>query len=330
MFRIDSESCPSGGRPTEYEALHQALDGSEELAAKMLRDAMYWLMAAALVAVFAMESTPAYAQELTWKSDWQRFGPAHAAATGVAASAALGTEFFWDEPDSASWTGPILVDDLVRNAFFLDTERRRDVASRVSDVLLYGMLAMPTVVDPGVAWIGRDSPDVAGQMAAISLQSTAITYMTVNVLKHAVARRRPGFGDCYDDDSERERCEKRSKLSFPSGHTATAWVSAGLMCVMHEKIDIYRDATWNRVPCIAGLSGATAMAYLRIASNNHFLTDTLAGALIGFSAGYILPRALFFGFGSSSSAESSSDQSLHPTRRRTLPQTRGLRFVFRF
>jgi membrane-associated phospholipid phosphatase len=255
------------------------------------------LMTALVSIVFMAMSTQAFAQELEWRGEWKRFGPWHGAATVALGTGALSTELFWEAPEEPNWTGPALIDDGTRDVLLANRERGLETAAMVSDVLVMSLLAMPVLVDPAVAWAAHDSPDVAGQMALISLESMAVSFLTVNVLKRVIARQRPPFGACYDDPNANETCDDRENLSFPSGHSASAWVGAGLVCVMHEKVELYGSGIENQIPCYAALAGATTVATMRIVSNNHYITDTVVGSLIGFGSGYLLPKLLHFGFG---------------------------------
>ena len=272
----------------------------------------------------------AHAQELEWRGEWKRFGPWHGAATAAIGSGALSTELFWNEPEDPNWTGPVAFDDGTRNALLANQERGRENASLVSDVLVGSLLAMPLLVEPVVAWTVRDSPDVGGQMALISMESMAVSFLTVNVLKRVVARQRPPFGECYDDPEANATCDDRPNVSFPSGHSASAWVGAGLVCVMHEKFELYGSGVGNRIPCYAALAGATTVATMRIVSNNHYLTDTLVGSLIGFGSGYFLPKLLHFGFGSGKATLPDSEQTRATLMPVASPNMTGFSYTLRF
>jgi hypothetical protein len=83
-----------------------------------------------------------------------------------------------------------------------------------------------------------------------------------------------------------ERPDKTSYTSFPSGHTAMAFLGAHLL--FHE----YRDASpWIGV---AGYTSATTVAILRVRNRKHWISDVIAGAGIGIlsaEAGYLLLSA---------------------------------------
>lgn len=88
--------------------------------------------------------------------------------------------------------------------------------------------------------------------------STALMATSVKMIKKHTKVWRP-------DDS--------SNNSFPSGHTATAFMGAELLRIEY----------WNTSPWIgfAGYLIATETAFMRIYNNRHWLTDVIAGAGIG-------------------------------------------------
>ena len=70
-----------------------------------------------------------------------------------------------------------------------------------------------------------------------------------------------------------KRPDNNSRNSFPSGHTATAFMGAQFL---YEE---YKDVS----PWIgyAGYAVATATGYLRIYNNRHYINDVIAGACVG-------------------------------------------------
>ena len=116
---------------------------------------------------------------------------------------------------------------------------------------------------PLVALYGLDLVGVRGKHHIIDktiLTGTAYALMSasVNLLKWTTNERRP-------DGSARN--------SFPSGHTATAFVGAELL----------RREYWEVSPWIGvtGYAVATTTGFLRLYNNRHWLTDVIAGAGIG-------------------------------------------------
>lgn len=78
-----------------------------------------------------------------------------------------------------------------------------------------------------------------------------------------------------------ERPDGSSKTSFPSGHTATAFVGAHILC-----------REYNNAPiAIGGYAAATVTGVLRVLNKKHWASDVATGAGIGIlsaEAGYLL------------------------------------------
>ena len=77
-----------------------------------------------------------------------------------------------------------------------------------------------------------------------------------------------------------ERPDQSDDLSFPSGHTSIAFTNASLL--FYE----YKDS--NLWYASSGFLFATATGILRIANNEHYTSDVLAGAGIGLASGLIV------------------------------------------
>lgn len=74
-----------------------------------------------------------------------------------------------------------------------------------------------------------------------------------------------------------ERPDGSDALSFPSGHTATAFTNASLLFYEYKNANIWYASS--------GFLFATATGFLRIANNKHYTSDVLAGAGIGTAVG---------------------------------------------
>jgi hypothetical protein len=83
--------------------------------------------------------------------------------------------------------------------------------------------------------------------------------LAVNILKHTVQQERPN---------------KLNKLSFPSGHSSTAFAFASVVGMEHS--------VWAAIPAYA-LAGVVALS--RVNDNYHYLHDVTFGATIGISYG---------------------------------------------
>lgn len=83
-----------------------------------------------------------------------------------------------------------------------------------------------------------------------------------------------------------DRPDNSNALSFPSGHTSTAFANAEFMRMEYKDV-----SPWYGV---AGYAAAAATGYLRMYNNKHWLHDVVAGAGIGIlstqAAYFLYPR----------------------------------------
>ena len=124
---------------------------------------------------------------------------------------------------------------------------------------------------------GYESMSSWPRMLVSDALSVGIMATAVNGLKYTVQRPRP---------------DGSANNSFPSGHTATAFMSATML---------YKEYGW-RSPwfSIGGYTIAAATGVSRILNNKHWMTDIAAGAAIGIGSvhlGYDLSDLLFKGKG---------------------------------
>ena len=103
--------------------------------------------------------------------------------------------------------------------------------------------------------------------------SAGIMAITVNGLKYSIRRLRP---------------DETTRNSFPSGHTATAFMCATML---------HKEYGW-RSPWIsfAGYTVASLTGASRIMNHRHWCTDVLGGAVIGVGSvelGYLINDAIF-------------------------------------
>lgn len=112
-----------------------------------------------------------------------------------------------------------------------------------------------------------------GRMLSSDAMSILLMTSVVNSIKYTARRVRP---DGYDTKS------------YPSGHTATAFMTATML---HKEYG-WRSHWWS----IGGYSLALATAASRNLNDKHWLTDILTGALIGIGTtelGYFITDCIF-------------------------------------
>ena len=95
-------------------------------------------------------------------------------------------------------------------------------------------------------------------LTMIYLLSNVIMNLTVYTVKNVTHEQRPNGADY---------------LSFPSGHTAEAFLSAEFLMQEYKNVSIWYG--------IGGYAVATSVAYLRMYNNKHWLNDVIAGAGFG-------------------------------------------------
>ena len=104
--------------------------------------------------------------------------------------------------------------------------------------------------------------------------SYAIMAVLVNGIKYSAKEMRP---------------DGSTANSWPSGHTATAFVGASLL---HKEYGLTRSPWWS----VAGYGVATATGVMRVLNNRHWISDVISGAGIGIMStelGYALCDLMF-------------------------------------
>lgn len=139
------------------------------------------------------------------------------------------------------------INDL-RNAYIPTFRKKYD------DYLQYS----PAVLMLGLKAFGYKSYSSWGRMLTADAFTVAIMATLTNGLKYTVKSQRPNSG---------------SHNSFPSGHTATAFMTATML---HKEYG--QRSPWISV---TGYTIATATAYSRLLNNRHWISDVLVGAGIG-------------------------------------------------
>lgn len=141
---------------------------------------------------------------------------------------------------------------------------------RYDDFLQYAPLAAVIGLKLG----GVESRSSWPRLLVSDILAAGIMATAVNSMKYTIKRERP-------DGSKNN--------SFPSGHTATAFMAA---TIMHREYGLTRSPLYS----IGGYTVATATAFSRQLNNRHWLSDVLAGAGIGVLSaelGYFLADLIF-------------------------------------
>jgi hypothetical protein len=134
------------------------------------------------------------------------------------------------------------------------------------------------VVTTGLKIAGVEGRSDWGRYLASTAMSYGIMAIFVNSIKYTAKEMRP---------------DGSTANSWPSGHTATAFVGATLL---HKEYGMTRSPWFS----VAGYGVATATGVMRVLNNRHWVSDVLSGAGIGIMSGelaYALSDVLFKGRG---------------------------------
>jgi membrane-associated phospholipid phosphatase len=126
-----------------------------------------------------------------------------------------------------------------------------------------------------------------GEMLLVA-ESSAVALALTQGTKYLFRRERPWAHFRDPPMSEDVRGSRESVLSFASGHTSLAFA----MAVSTGSLASLRDDDGKEWVWATGLACAAATGYLRIAADRHYLTDVLAGAAIGATVGWVVPRLI--------------------------------------
>ncbi|MCZ2471731.1 phosphatase PAP2 family protein [Aquirufa ecclesiirivi] len=131
--------------------------------------------------------------------------------------------------------------------------------SSADDFLQYS----PTLIQIGARLLGAKAQHKGKEQLGLFLVGTGIYVISTQGLKRIINETRPNG----------------SEHSFPSGHTATAFFGATVLAK-----ELGKEYPWL---AITGYTLAAGTGYLRLANNEHWLSDVLVGAGIGIASAEI-------------------------------------------
>lgn len=130
------------------------------------------------------------------------------------------------------------------------------------------LLPFATLGFSGLALLTTDDPTLSRSSFA-SLEAGAVGYVTALGLKYAIGRARPKANQGISHFTPLSR--SNSDSSFPSARTTVAWATLTPFAKSY-------DAPW-----LYGLAAVTNLA--RLSEREHWFSDTVAGALLGYGLG---------------------------------------------
>jgi membrane-associated phospholipid phosphatase len=235
---------------------------------------------------------PARAPSL-WRSSWPAFSWVEGATT-VAAGVTTGTLALQAPPREPRWQGGILFDDAVRNAVRLRSAGARQRWRSVGDMPYYFAPLLPLVVDPlVVAWLARDDPKLAFNLAWMGLEAFSYAGLLSFVSTRITVRERPDASECRRQHPDFAGCEADTE-AFWSGHTSIVAASAGLVCAHHRYLPLWGSPLADASACVLATSGALVTAGSRLMADRHYTSDVIVGMAVGFGIGYAVPVLLHY------------------------------------
>jgi membrane-associated phospholipid phosphatase len=203
------------------------------------------------------------------------------AITGALGASAILLSIYQPEllPESCRWCTPPGIDVYVRNALvWKDGARTADALSTVI------IAAIPASAMTYLLLSANGRGDVnAGLVDSLLVtEATAAALLVNQVVKLLVGRKRPHV--FFQNDLGYSASE--DNLSFYGGHTSFAFsVTAATVTVA-----AMRGYAGVGIVAGVGFTLSAAVGYLRIAADQHYLTDILVGAVVGGLVGWAVPR----------------------------------------
>ncbi len=201
------------------------------------------------------------------------------AVTAITAAGFLGTTAFGKQlaPSSCRWCGVNGFDEWGHNNLAWSNSKAANVTSHVTAFALapmaaFGLDALAASHDGRLNEFPID--------ALLIAEAASVAAITTQIFKFSTGRQRPdahysSAGSTSGDDN----------TSFYSAHTSIAFslaVSSGTIATMRGYR--YAPLIWG-----SGLAIAATTGYLRIAADKHYLTDVIAGSVIGSAMGFLIP-----------------------------------------
>jgi membrane-associated phospholipid phosphatase len=210
---------------------------------------------------------------------------------------AAGASLFVPVPDQP-WRGRNDFDEWGRRTFTAPSYEQGHWARDTSDVLMSLTVAFPLLVDSLIVaqWYRR-SPEVAGQMALITVEAIAVSAMLQGITSAAFARERPYGRECGSElPADLNECLTRDRYrSFYSGHTSASFAAAAVTCTHHAVHDLFGDPFADGLTCGVMLGSAATVGFMRVVGMKHYLTDVASGAIAGTLGGLAVPWLLHYG-----------------------------------
>jgi len=152
----------------------------------------------------------------------------------------------------------------------------------VSSLNLYAAAGVTTL---GIGFIPNDNgwlDESAYHHSKGMVETLSATFLFTNVVKNIVGRKRPCFSNYPEDDIF------DANKSFPSGHASIAFAIASYSSLYALDHFDGENKTGSWIYAIGSHALAAYVGYTRIADNRHFLSDVIAGGLLGSGVAWLI------------------------------------------
>lgn len=229
-----------------------------------------------------------------------------ATITGFAAAAWVAAERLRPElaPSTCRWCAPPGFDASAQHSLAWSNRRAAD---RLSDGVAYGLIPVSTLsIFVLNSSLDQQQPlEQLIQDGLIIAQATAFAADLGELAKLSVARERPFVHDIPGSQKGDTPKPADNNLSFYSAHTNISMaVAVSASTVASLRGYRFAPALWITLPALSLVAG-----YLRVASQQHYVSDVAAGAVMGAAVGFAVPYWLHGGSRLASSSPSGSSVS---------------------
>jgi len=237
---------------------------------------------------------PRRRDEVYWHDEWPKFTFSEALISIGVTARNFDFEKALDGPREAlvEFYVPLL-DKEARSLFRPDSASTRQAYARLSDIGFRTLVFAPYAIDVGLTLAVHRNPEVAAQLFLIDFEVLTLAGATQVLVSRLIGRARPYVGG-ENPCKPGLPCEGGPYRSLLSGHTMAAFTAAGLMCAHHENLPIFGGGAADTWACIWAVSVASATGMFRIPADEHWASDVLLGAGVGWLYGYYLPKLLHF------------------------------------
>lgn len=253
------------------------------------------LSAIALLGLPSLARAEPQPHRLVFDQRYRPFQWPDAAQTGVTLGLYAYVELGMAHPSQGRWQSPILFDEGVRDALLAPSRAGRHTAAVVSDVTWYVPMLLPWLEGIGLPlFTDHWNHEVAFQLTALNAQAVSVVALLTRAGHKIVARARPDLEPCSKDPSYNDKCFGGPYAGFPSGHVSAALVGAGLSCAHHSYLPLLGGGAGDAAVCITATAMGVTSGVARIAADRHYVSDVIAGAVLGWGVGFAMPALLHY------------------------------------